>query len=208
MNSPNNVSPEKADEIISAAQHRFGLYGLKKTSMQEIADDLHISKASLYYYFPDKEHLYSAVVIKEQNEMFKVLAEIANSEDNPAVVLKEYVNIRLSFFKAMLNLNQLRFEDVKQIKPFMGELWNQFQLKEAEIIKEIFIKGIQQNVFIIDNLDETVTLFLDLVRGLRQQVIATKGQFFIDEKEYETLTQKTNLFTDLFIRALQFNQTK
>ena len=58
----------KTDLIIEAAQKRFGLYGVEKTSMREIANDLKLSKASLYYYFPDKESLYKAVVEKEQKE--------------------------------------------------------------------------------------------------------------------------------------------
>ena len=53
---------DKISNILSAAQKRFGLYGLEKTTMKEIASDLGVSKASLYYYFPDKESLLKAVV--------------------------------------------------------------------------------------------------------------------------------------------------
>jgi AcrR family transcriptional regulator len=67
MNSTGTGSArnEKVQMIIEASQRRFGLYGIEKTSMREIADDLKLSKASLYYYFPDKESLYKAVVEKE-----------------------------------------------------------------------------------------------------------------------------------------------
>jgi AcrR family transcriptional regulator len=208
LKTENAQSPEKPEEIINAAQRRFGIYGLKKTSMREIAEDLHMSKASLYYYFPDKEHLYAEVVMKEQNEMLEILREKTKSIEDPAAILREYVNIRLSYFRAMLNLNQLRFEDIKQINPFIGELWNQFHQKEAEIIKQIFQAGMEKHLFMIDKVDETVNLFLDLLRGLRQQVITAKGQFFIDNQEYETLIYKTNAFIDLFIKALQYNPSK
>ena len=46
---------KKLKLIIEASQKRFGIFGVEKTSMREIADDLKLSKASLYYYFPDKE---------------------------------------------------------------------------------------------------------------------------------------------------------
>ncbi|HEY4784669.1 MAG TPA: helix-turn-helix domain-containing protein, partial [Bacteroidales bacterium] len=51
---------EKLEVILKAAQKRFGLYGLEKTTMKEIASDMGMSKAALYYYFPDKEGLFKA----------------------------------------------------------------------------------------------------------------------------------------------------
>ena len=65
----------KMQQIIDVAQKRFGVYGLEKTSMREIAEDLNLSKASLYYYFPDKESLYRAVVEKEQDEFIAKISE-------------------------------------------------------------------------------------------------------------------------------------
>ena len=67
---------EKKEAIIKVAQEQFGLYGYKKTSMMEIADALGMSKGLLYYYFPDKEHLYTAVVEKEFMEFKKELKDI------------------------------------------------------------------------------------------------------------------------------------
>lgn len=55
---------KKRDSIIEAAQKRFLHFGVDKTTMHEIAEDLSISKASLYYYFPDKLNLYGAVLQK------------------------------------------------------------------------------------------------------------------------------------------------
>src|SRR5215203_1133931 len=53
---------QKRDAIIEAALKRFAHFGVAKTTMAEIAADLSISKASLYYYFPDKLNLYAAVL--------------------------------------------------------------------------------------------------------------------------------------------------
>ena len=89
----------KAKLIIEAAQKRFGLYGVEKTSMREIADDLQLSKASIYYYFHDKESLYRAVVEKEQNEFIVKISERILSIEEPEMLLKEYASSRLSYFK-------------------------------------------------------------------------------------------------------------
>ena len=48
--------------IVEAAIKRFAHFGVAKTTMSEIAADISLSKASLYYYFPDKLSLYGAVL--------------------------------------------------------------------------------------------------------------------------------------------------
>src|ERR1700743_635402 len=54
----------KKDKILEAAHDRFLHYGYSKTTMNEIAGDISMSKALLYYYFPDKSELYVAVMRK------------------------------------------------------------------------------------------------------------------------------------------------
>src|ERR1035437_7629654 len=102
MNSTKSGSDksEKVQMIIEVAQKRFGLYGLEKTSMREIADDLNLSKASLYYYFPDKENLYKAVVEKEQIEFIAKISKRIFSIQEPEHLLLEYAKAPLSYFRS------------------------------------------------------------------------------------------------------------
>ena len=121
---------EKVQMIIEASQKRFGLYGIEKTSMREIADDLKLSKASLYYYFPDKESLYKAVVEKEQNEFIAKISERILSIQEPELLLREYAVTRLSYFRTLLNLSRLRLEAYSDLKPGFRETINLFKEKE------------------------------------------------------------------------------
>ena len=57
-----NQGDDKIALILSASQKRFGRYGLSKTTMNEIAADVNMSKASLYYYFKNKEDIFKAVL--------------------------------------------------------------------------------------------------------------------------------------------------
>src|ERR1035437_3611178 len=101
---------DKINDIVSIAQKRFGLYGLEKTTMKEIASDLGISKAALYYYFPDKEHLFEAVVEVEQEAFFQLAEMIMQTTNDPSVMLQEFVKIRLEHFKKFFNLSRLSYE--------------------------------------------------------------------------------------------------
>ena len=63
---------ERKNEIISAAKKRFALKGYSPTSMDDIAQDVGITKASLYYFFKGKEEIFAAIIEE-------VIAEIKNS---------------------------------------------------------------------------------------------------------------------------------
>jgi AcrR family transcriptional regulator len=193
---------EKVQMIIEVSQKRFGLYGLEKTSMREIADDLKLSKASLYYYFPDKESLYKAVVEKEQTEFIAKIRERMFSIHEPEQLLLEYVNARLSYFRTLLNLGRLRLESYSGLKPVFMETIQLFKEKEKEFIKKIFEKGISNGKFSITDTDQTATLFLDLLKGLRITLINEKETLFIEQPEYDLLVEKTIAFTNIFIKGL------
>lgn len=192
----------KENLILEVAQKRFGQYGVEKISMQEIANDLKLSKASLYYYFPDKESLYKAVVEKEQNEFITSITERILSIKEPDLLLREYVNARLSYFRSLLNLSRLRLEAYSDLKPVFRETMILFKEKEKEIIIKIFNDGIIKGIFFIEDPEKTASLFLDLLKGLRISVVNDKKTLFIDQEEYDRLLNITIEFTDIFIKGL------
>jgi AcrR family transcriptional regulator len=207
MNPDRSVSEknDKMQSIIEASQKRFGLFGIEKTSMREIADDLKLSKASLYYYFPDKESLYKAVVEKEQTEFLAKISERIFNFHEPDQLLLEYANARLSYFRTLLNLSRLRLEAYSDLKPGFRETIQLFKEKEKDIIKKIFEKGISIGLFFINDTDQTATLYLDLLKGLRTTLINEKKTLFIEQEEYDLLLEKTVAFTKLFIKGLKYN---
>jgi AcrR family transcriptional regulator len=208
MNTDKSVSEKsnKVQMIIEASQKRFGLYGIEKTSMREIADDLKLSKASLYYYFPDKESLYFAVVKKEQDEFLDKISKRILSFHEPEQLLLEYANARLSYFRTLLNLSRLRLEDYSNLKPVFRETIMLFKEKEKEIIMKIFEKGKSKGIFFIKNPDATASLFLDLLKGLRISVVNDNKTLIIEQEEFAQLLENTNTFTEIFINGLKFKQ--
>lgn len=196
---------EKVLQIIEVAQKRFGLFGIEKTSMREIAGDLKLSKASLYYYFPDKERLYKAVVEKEQEEFLGRISQRIRSISEPEQLLQEYAVSRLSYFRSLLNLSRLRLETYSDLKPVFRDTMILFKEKEKQIIKQIFENGISMGAFYIADIDKTASLFLDLMKGLRLSLVSDKNTLFVEQEEYDLLLIKTIDFTDIFIKGLKYN---
>jgi len=197
---------DRLSKILEAAQLRFGKYGLGKTTMKEIADDLNLSKGSLYYYFPDKEHLYKAVVEKEHSAFLQALSEQIVQTPSPEQMLKNYQVIRLEYFRKFLNLSRFKYEEFRDLKPIMANSWEEFNNSEVCMIKQIIQNGIDQQLFYCNDPHETAVLLLDLLKGLRFLFIKNKELYFIEESEYNTLKIKTTAFIELFINGLKYNK--
>jgi len=89
---------KRRNNIIEAAQKRFFEKGYDEVSMDEIAGDLELSKATLYLYFKNKQSLYFAVVIEGMvilRDAFKIAVE------KESTGLKKILGIAQSFFEYM-----------------------------------------------------------------------------------------------------------
>jgi AcrR family transcriptional regulator len=193
---------EKIDQILSAAQKRFGVYGFEKTAMHEIASDIGISKASLYYYFPDKQRLFNAVIESEQNELFQSVENKIKTIDSPVDVLSNYILIRLDFFKSFMNLGRLRHNEMRELKSGMKELISEFNNRELEIVTQILEKGKELQVFDISDCEETAKLFIETIKGYRSQFMQNKEFMYIENDEFAILKMKMEKLTQILIKGI------
>jgi AcrR family transcriptional regulator len=54
----------RQEQLIEIACRLFAKYGYEGTSLRDIADEAQITKAALYYHFPNKEVLYERIVLE------------------------------------------------------------------------------------------------------------------------------------------------
>ncbi|NDG94170.1 MAG: TetR/AcrR family transcriptional regulator, partial [Gammaproteobacteria bacterium] len=57
MSNYSSKQTTKRDAILTAAGEQFNQYGFQKTSMEDIAQRLGVSRASLYSYFTNKDDI-------------------------------------------------------------------------------------------------------------------------------------------------------
>ncbi|KAA3633667.1 MAG: TetR/AcrR family transcriptional regulator [Bacteroidetes bacterium] len=109
------VSREKEDfreEIITQAQALFRQYGLKKTTMDEIAAATGKAKATLYHYFRSKEEVFEAMLDREMKHLRKSVKEKVDAQKGVFKKVETYLN---EFFKGIFeraNLYRLVSSDV------------------------------------------------------------------------------------------------
>ena len=86
--------------IINQAQILFQQFGLKKTTMDEIASACGKAKSTLYHYFTSKEDVFDAVIEKELVNLRK---DVKNKVEEHKHMIDKISTYVLEFYKEVIN---------------------------------------------------------------------------------------------------------
>ena len=81
---PGSKGSETRERILDVAQGLFTQQGYEKTSLRDIAERLHITKAALYYYFARKEDILVELHLRLHVLGAAVITELEAAPDGPA----------------------------------------------------------------------------------------------------------------------------
>ncbi len=128
---------EKKIQIIRAAAKRFARHSISKTTLDEIARDLRISKASLYYYFESKDRLFYETVRWDGDQFVEELKSIFNNE---SLQIFERFGSYFALKDDVQSNHKLLFDLILKaagdnINEKEIELYKNFLQKEEQIIK-------------------------------------------------------------------------
>jgi len=192
---------KKRDSIIEAAQKRFLHFGVDKTTMNEIADDLSISKASLYYYFPDKLNLYGAVlqrIIEAEQSSEAALMK----EKNVLKAMHKFLNTRTDSIIKNYNLLEYLRTIGTNVPPELQTIFNAARSRELNLITKIIGSGAETKVLKLKDPQKMAELLLDCLEGLRIAAFARKTNFFPDKAQFFQLLVREQEFIDIFFKGL------
>ena len=75
------MDKQKKEKILDTARILFSRFGIKKSTMDEIAKEIRMGKSTLYHYFKSKEDIFLEVV-KRESDMVQLINSIKQAEDN------------------------------------------------------------------------------------------------------------------------------
>ncbi|MFP6581514.1 MAG: TetR/AcrR family transcriptional regulator [Candidatus Hydrogenedentota bacterium] len=93
------ASAKRKDDILSSASHLFATKGYAETKVDTVADELDISKGTIYRYFSSKRELFIATVDREMQHLTEAVIESSGSFENPIDQIAQATSAYLGFFK-------------------------------------------------------------------------------------------------------------
>src|SRR5690606_5179887 len=156
----------RKDQIIDAALKRFSHFGFHKTTMNEIADDLRITKANLYYYYPDKSTLILDVLIKIGNDVYAGEKEIVESYSGDIMkTMTDVLDYRAAYTRKYYVLHIC--ENLDWIKGLdLNEVMQDFYKREVALIKMLFQRSVDAGELIMDDIEGCAQTLVEVQKGL------------------------------------------
>lgn len=86
------------EAILTAAGRLYGRQGYAGASMRQIAEEAHVTKATLYHHFPDKAALFREALAHSLAELHTRIDEATEGIENPLARLRAWVHAHLRQF--------------------------------------------------------------------------------------------------------------
>lgn len=169
----------KREMILEEARAIFTQYGYEKTTLDDIGSKCGLNKASLYYYFRNKEEIYVQVLLTEADRYIKDLQENIQNFKTTEEKIHQYLLNRIRQYAKALNVSKLSMSSLYKVEPMFMELFQRIKDEEINFLRELIAKGIENGD--IEAVDPK-----ELAESLFVISDALKHERMIQEKPYQS----------------------
>jgi len=198
------MSDSKKEEILIFCRQKFFSGGFYKTTMDEIASELRVSKKTLYKHFPSKDDLVRETIMSHIGGVAGRVSRLVESDEPTA---RKFIKITNILAAGLAPESELFWDEFKE---HMTAHWEEIErFREIQIRKnfgKLFSDGMQEGLIRPYPLEFTITLFLAMIRSVVNPVFLSKSG-----KSFDTVVKtvfeiiKNAFFTDEGLKQLNEN---
>ncbi len=179
--------------ILEAAARIFSEKGFDATSMQDIAEAVHLQKASLYHHFSSKQEILAGILDRALDLLNTKLEEVLAQSLSPDEQLRKAMICYLQTIAENQNLSAVLLLELRSLDPQLKAKHASRREKFEGLWKDLIIRGRQQGVF--QEIDPSLT-----GRAILGVMNWTVTWFRKDGAK--TAEEIANLYADLLLNGL------
>jgi len=127
-------------EIINNASNLFLQYGCKNVTMDDIANEMSISKKTIYTHFKNKTDLVRAGVFKIFKDVNSIVSKVQRNNSNPIISLYEIKKVAFQF------LNKDNESQRYQLQKYYPKIFAEIKKKEFETMLVNFENNLKEGI--------------------------------------------------------------
>jgi len=186
---------DKKEHIVSSAQSLFAQFGLKKVTMDEIAREASVSKATLYKYYGNKSEVFNEVVHREASQLLNLIENAIDAESDSVRRLRAHLRTRLEKVGEFVNFYRVTQDSWGDYWPYIAGVRQDFLDREQALVEKILRQGTQCGELEIKNIRmAALALVLALASVEYQWSLGKKGI---------SLTQMVDLMIEMMVNGIR-----
>lgn len=139
-----NLNPKKREKYGKLLMPIFQVNGLKKFTMDDLADELGVSKATLYHYFTSKEDIVGYVL---KDILWRIKEFVPVLQNKELDYLDRYFQALKIMSTNVVDVSNIFLQDLQEDHPKLWSLVDQFKNYAIEILKDFYNEGKSAGVF-------------------------------------------------------------
>jgi len=185
------------DLILETARKIFAYFGIKKTTIDEIARKAGIGKGTIYNYYASKGELFAAVIKREEQELKKLILDEIKKTNDPRKQLKNFIVIKIKHLYNLKNFYKITEEALYKIYPEAETIIKGYYKFEKRELTKILHRGINNKIFKSVNINKTVETILDVLHSLELYWLRNKNTTI------DKILRKINFLMDIFYNGIE-----
>ncbi|UOQ52207.1 TetR/AcrR family transcriptional regulator [Hymenobacter cellulosivorans] len=194
---------DKRNQILQAATQCFSRFGYDKTTLQDIGDAARLNKASLYYYYKNKEDLFIQVVLREAERYLSDLQDQVQPLTRAADKILAYLTGRLDYYRQVLNLHQLSIESLQRLEPMFDDVYQAVREQELAFLSQLLQEGVTDREFLKLQPERAADALLAVADGIKHEAVQRSRTRFAQEVDYAPIQEKMTYTLTLLLNGLR-----
>ena len=141
---------ERRDEVIRVAARLFAAKGYHATTLDQIAEEIGITKPALYYYITNKEDILRTII----NRILEPMQEVVNvgqTGEYPRDKLRKIIEILVQSAAERKETTLLAFEQSNILPKRSRDAFRRRQKEVERTVIKVLKEGIEQGCFAVGN---------------------------------------------------------
>ena len=141
---------ERRDDVIRIAARLFAAKGYHATTLDQIAEEIGITKPALYYYITNKEDILRTIINRILEPMQEVV-DVGQSDISPREKMRKIINILVQSAAERKETTLLAFEQANILPKRSREALRRRQKEVERTVENILKEGIKQGCFAVSD---------------------------------------------------------
>jgi len=159
----------------------FAQFGLKRVTVDDIAEEAHVSKATIYKYFGNKTEIFDRVVQDEVESLLSLIRTDVEAQERAVDKLRVHLAVRVGKVTEFVNFYRVTQETWGDYWPHIARIRKDFMSAEQAAIAEILRRGKATGELRVTDTERTASILVLAISSLEFQWALEDGRFTLTE---------------------------
>ncbi|MBN1336687.1 MAG: TetR/AcrR family transcriptional regulator [Deltaproteobacteria bacterium] len=138
---------ERRTTLLDAARDIILRFGYRKATLEDIAAEAGVSRATVYNYFTSKEEVFQAIIQREVEILREVMLASADPESAPEERLMDFVRTHFRHLRAIRTLYSVNQIAAKDVMPMVQDFITGFDKDVRAFLAATLQEGVDSGRF-------------------------------------------------------------